>query len=52
MSLLDVNKSKFFVMELMDLFKAVDLQNHSIILSKLGHYGIEDEALQWFNSYF
>ena len=46
-----LDKSEFAVTLLLDLSKAFDTVNHSILSSKLSHYGITDLENLWFKSY-
>ena len=39
------------IVVLVDFKKAFDLVDHKILLSKLKLYGIDNEALMWFNTY-
>ena len=46
-----IDKNKFVAGIFIDLQKAFDTVDHSILLSKLDHYGIRGVANNWFRSY-
>ena len=46
-----IDKNKFTAGIFLDLSKAFDTVNHSIIIAKLCHYGIRGIALEWFKNY-
>ena len=46
-----IEKNKFTAGIFLDLSKAFDTVNHSIIITKLRHYGIRGIALEWFKNY-
>ena len=46
-----INEGKYFGMTQLDLSKAFDLVNHTILLEKLKLYRCNVESMQWFTSY-
>ena len=46
-----MDNGKMIGVVLVDFKKAFDLVDHKILLSKLKLYGIDNEALMWFNTY-
>jgi retron-type reverse transcriptase len=47
----EINDKKFVVGLFLDLKKAFDVVNHSILLKKLKKFGIKGKTLEWFRSY-
>ena len=47
----NLDKKTFSCGVFVDLEKAFDTVNHTILLSKLNHYGIRGPSLEWFRSY-
>ena len=46
-----IDKSTFGCGVFIDLQRAFDTVNHSILINKLKHYGIRGAGLDWFSSY-
>ena len=47
----ELNEKKFVIGVFLDLKKAFDVVNHSILLKKLNHLGLNGRVLDWFTSY-
>ncbi len=47
----NIDKGETVGVLFLDLKKAFDTVNHSILVSKLSHLGISNEALEWIESY-
>ena len=47
-----IRENKFTAAAFLDVSKAFDCVNHNILLSQLVCYGVLDDSLVWFVSYF
>ena len=47
----DIDEQNISLAIFMDLSKAFDTLDHSILIKKLAHYGVNGTALEWFISY-
>ena len=47
----DLDEKQLPIAIFIDLSKAFDTIDHTILISKLEHYGVENNELQWFISY-
>ena len=47
----DIDERNISLAIFMDLSKAFDTLDHSILINKLAYYGIHGAALRWFTSY-
>lgn len=46
-----LDNKEFVIGVFLDLSKAFDIVNHSLLLQKLEHYGIRGIVLDWFKNY-
>ena len=47
----DIDNGKMLLSIFLDLSKALDTLDHSILFRKLTHYGLSQTAIRWFSSY-